>query len=100
MTARQLAEWEVFLEIDQLETTKNDFRLAYILTVITNLFISAFGKSGGEKAKLEDYLIDWWNENTKEPQTVEDMKQFLMSFAKAQNTKVAQKKNEPVKRQK
>jgi len=99
LTATQLAEWEVFIENEQIRPIKEDFRLAYGLSVITNLFISAFGKTGSKTAKIEEFLIDWWNDKGKgEEQTIEQMKAFMLDFAKKQNKKVEEL--ESVKRKK
>ena len=97
LTARQLAEWELFIEHEQFLTVKDDIRIAYLLTNISNLFIGAFAKAGSKKAKVDDFLIDWWDEKEEaQTQSVQSMKEFLLSFAKTHNKKV-QVKERPKK---
>ena len=88
LTAIQLAEWEVFCEVEPLSSQKSDIHWAYLLSTVTNLFISVYGKQGSKKVKTEDYLINWWEDKQGKVQTAEDMKDLLMSLANQQNRKV------------
>jgi DNA-directed RNA polymerase specialized sigma24 family protein len=87
LTAYQLAEWEEFDKIEPIGVWKHDYEFAYLLSTITNLFISAYGKKGSKLTKPEDYLVKWDSGAKEEPvrQSVEDMKSILMGIAKVQN---------------
>jgi hypothetical protein len=91
LTSSQLAEWEEYSKIDPIGEWRNDFKFAYMASIITNLMIGAYGKKGSKLTKLEDFLIKW-DTGMVEPekkQSVEDMKQILLSIASAQNKRVA-----------
>jgi hypothetical protein len=93
LTARQIAEWEAYHELEPFGDWKHDFELSYLLSVMTNLFLGAYGKKSARLTKPEDFLIKWGDaakEDMKQ-QTPEDMKQFMLSFMKAHNAKVDQK---------
>ncbi len=96
LTARQLVEWEIFDKIDPVGEWKIDYRLAYGLTTITNLFIAVYGKKGSKLAELKDYVIEWDVDKPKKAQSVEEMKSILLSFAESHNRRV--KKRQPKRR--
>ena len=61
--------------------------------MITDIVQCLYAKKGS-KPKLSsplDFIIDWTGDKVYEPKTqsVEEMKQMLMSFAKSQNKRVA-----------
>jgi hypothetical protein len=92
LTAKQLAEWEEYSKIDPIGKWREDYRLAYLAMLITNLTIQVHGKRGAQLAKFEDFLLEWDSEGTKttstKQQSVEDMRSVLMSLAASQNKKV------------
>lgn len=68
---------------------KHDFEFGYLLSVISNLFIGAYGKKGSKMTKPEDFIIKWGEDSDEsKQQSVEDMKSVLMGIA----TKVNKKK--------
>jgi DNA-directed RNA polymerase specialized sigma24 family protein len=91
LTSSQLAEWEEYSKIDPIGEWRDDFKFAYMASIITNLMISAYAKKGTKLTKLEDFLIKWDTEEAQESgkkQSVEEMKQMLMRIAEVQNRKV------------
>ena len=92
LTAKQLTEWEVFLSIDPEREWRQDFRLAYIASHITNLVIRSLGPKGAALTQVKDFLIDWAKEETLEVQSPEEMKKVLLSIAKNINKKYEKEK--------
>jgi hypothetical protein len=97
LTLAELQEWEAF---DQIEPVgKLELRMEYMLgtvcAVIVNMVSSIFSKKGakGTNASPYDFMPPWdtvGNEVIAEEtpkQSVDEMKQFLLSMAKVQNTK-------------
>ena len=93
LTAKQLTEWEVFLSIDPLGQRKQDYRLAYIASLITNLVIRTMGKKGDKLTNLGDFLIEWDAEEANRPkvQSVQSMKELLLGLASTHNKKFEEK---------
>lgn len=93
MTSYQISEWEAYDRIDPIGTWRDDFRMAFIASVITNCFIGAYGKKGAKGTTPEDFMPDWTGDG-KEPkqQTVEEMEKILLSIAGSQNKKVEREK--------
>jgi hypothetical protein len=97
LTSVQISEWEAYDRIDPVGTWREDFRMAFLSSLITNLTISVHGKKGAKQTTLMDFMPKW--EQTGEvgevkKQSVEDMKKALLEIAGAQNKKEARKKNE------
>ena len=89
MSSWQISEWEAYDKIDPIGTWREDFRMAYLSSLITNLVISVHGKKGAKTTTPIDFMPDWTGEG-KEPkkQSTEEMKQILLGIASAQNKKV------------
>jgi len=68
-----------------------DYQFAYISTLISNLAIGIHGKKGTKLHEVSDFLIKWDVTEEKPKQTVEEMKQFLLSFAETTNKRHNQK---------
>lgn len=97
LTSRQISEWEAYDRLDPIGTWTENFRLAYLSSLITNLALSIHGdkKKGYKFTSPLDFMINWDIEGNKvEPkkQSVEEMKQMLMSFAETQNRNVERTK--------
>jgi hypothetical protein len=99
LTSKQLSEWEAYDRIDPIGTWREDFRLAYLSSLITNLTISVHGKKGAQHTSPMDFMLDWTGEKKiGKKQSVEEMKAVLMSLANTQNQKVEKKNKPPVKK--
>jgi hypothetical protein len=94
LTSRQLSEWEAYDRIDPTGEWREDFRMAYLASLVTNLTISVHGKKGAKHTEVTDFMPDWSGEKLHEPkkQSAEEMKEMLLGIAAAQNKKVAQDK--------
>lgn len=99
LTSVQLSEWEAYDRLDPVGAWREDFRMAYLSSLITNLTISVHGKKGTKQTNLMDFLPKWdiGAEQGKEikVQSVEDMKKALLEIASHQNKKVAGLKKPP-----
>jgi len=88
LTAYQLAEWEAYDRIDPIGTWRDDFRMAYLSTMMANLTIQVHGKKGAKLLVPMDFMPEW-DEQKKtmqiKKQTMEEMKAFALSFAKEHN---------------
>lgn len=100
LTAKQLAEWEAYSNIDPVGEWRNDFKFSYMASLITNLMIQAYGKKGSKMTKIEDFQLQWDTgvETESKQQSVEEMKNILLGLAASQNKKTEQ--SPPVKRRK
>lgn len=96
---KQIQEWEAYDKIDPIGTWRDDFRMAQLATVFVNMMIWAHGKKGAPQAKLIDYMPDWrgGREKVQEVQSVEEMKKFLLGFAKRHNKRIGIQPRPPVK---
>jgi hypothetical protein len=91
LTSKQLSEWEAYDRLDPVGKWRDDFRLAYLSSLLTNLTVSVYGKKGAVMTNPIDFMLDWDVEGEgKQPkqQSVEEMKQILLGFARSQNRKV------------
>ena len=104
LTSYEISEWEAFDRIEPIGIWKDDYRLAYLSSLLTNLTISTHGKKGAKFTNSIDFMIDW--DVTKEKdieaprQSVEDMKAILQGIAKSVNKNNARQedlKNRPPK---
>ena len=87
LTAIELAEWEAYDSIDPIGSTRSDIHFAAFSSMITNLFIAAYGKQGSTMTEPKDFLINWdgsKKESTKQEQSVDQIKDFLSALQKQQ----------------
>lgn len=67
--------------IDPIGEWRNDYRMAAILTAITNLFISVYGRKGAKLVTIEEFMPKWNGEEKEtKRQDPEEMKKILMSL--------------------
>ena len=82
----QLNEWEAYDRLDPIGTWRDDFRMAYLSMIVTNLVKAIYGKEEDKPTVPIDFMPDWAKgeeEIKEEGQSVEEMKQILMGIAKA-----------------
>ena len=97
LTSDQLSEWEAYDRLDPIGTWREDYRMAYIAAILTNLTIAVHGKKGAKQAELRSFMPNWSGEEEyKAPQSVEEMKEVFKAIVQA--SKEAQKKNEILKK--
>jgi hypothetical protein len=94
LTSVQISEWEAYDRIDPIGTWRDDFRMAFMSSLVTNLVISVHGKKNAKHTNVMDFMPKWDDSGVKEvkKQSAEDIKKALMEIANAQNKKEDRKK--------
>ena len=100
-----MSEWEAYDRLDPIGTWRDDFRMAYLSSLITNLTISVHGKKGAKATNPIDFLPEWGEH--KESRVVESskplaeqIKEIFGAMAKKNKVKEELSKRPPVKREK
>lgn len=100
LTSKQISEWEAYDRIDPIGSWRDDFRIAALESLITNIVQQLYAKKGSTPVTTTplDFMVDWTGDKVKEPkkQSVEDMKKILLGMAKNQNKKVETQSRPPV----
>ena len=94
LTAYQLAEWEAYDKIDPIGTWRDDFRMAFLSSLVTNLTVQVHGKKGTKLMVPIDFMPEWDMERKTmvvKKQTMEEMKAFALNFAKEHNKQFKKK---------
>lgn len=95
LTSVQLSEWEAYDRLDPIGEWRADFRTASLISKIVNIAQAIWGEEGVEMTVPLDFMPEWDKEDSIEPkkqQTVEEMKQVMLSMAGRQNRKIKRKK--------
>lgn len=95
LNAIQLTEWEMYNRLDPIGEVREDFRMAMLESLITNIAIKwAAGKKQVKLTEITDFLPQWDQPTEKEVkvQSLEEMKKALMEIARSQNKKEKAKK--------
>lgn len=87
LTANELAEWEAFDRLEPIGGWRDDYRLAYLCSLLTNIAISQSGRKNIKMTDPEKFLLTWGEyrfQNEKvQVQSVEEMKEALLGIARA-----------------
>jgi hypothetical protein len=94
LTSVQLSEWEAFDRIDPIGSWRDDFRVAFLSSLINNLVIAVHGKKGTAMTRPIDFMPDWDLSKINEPkkQTVEEMKQIMIDVIQSAGKRREQEK--------
>ena len=101
LTSRQISEWEAYDTLDPIGSWRDEFRTARIESLLLNIVNHLFAKDGTTPQLLEaiDFIPDWTGE--REPKTkkqsVEEMKQALMSWATSHNKSLERNKGSVIR---
>ncbi len=89
LRSSQLSEWEAYDRLDPVGTWRDDFRMAYLSSIVTNLVISVYGTGGTEMKVPLDFMPDWMKDSPDEvkKQSVEEQKAILYDIARSQKRK-------------
>lgn len=85
LTSEQLSEWEAYDKIDPVGTWRDDFRMARLASLITNIANVVYCKKGHKpkETKALDFMPDWGGEIIpKKKQSVEEQKEILLTIAR------------------
>lgn len=102
MSSSQLSEWEAYDRIDPIGTWRDDFRLAYISSLMVNI-VRAQNVKKGEKPKFTiplDFMLDWSGTLVRpqpEKQSWETMKQILTGLTETTKKRKNKKIIPPIK---
>jgi hypothetical protein len=97
LTSNQISEWEAYDRLDPIGTWREDFRLAYLSSLITNIALSIHGKKGTKMQSPMDFMIEWdpaKHEKATKVQTPEQMRDILMALASPKEEDVKRSKKE------
>jgi len=100
LTSAQLSEWEAYDKIDPIGTWREDYRIAVLDSLIVNIVSKLYAKKGHTPKEVlpMDFMPNWTGDKRIEKkQSVQDMKQVLMSIAKAAKQKEEQEAKDKVK---
>lgn len=105
ITSKQLSEWEAYDKIDPIGTWREDFRTAKITSLLLNIVNSLYCEKGTKPkiVSILDEMPDWTGDKKKEAdkkQTMEEMKEFLLSWATQHNASVDKLKKAPTSKKK
>jgi Ca2+-binding EF-hand superfamily protein len=95
LTSRQISEWEAFDRLDPVNREwRADFRMAYMASLFINTMVKVFGKKGARMIKFDKFMPEWDRETCESHtrQTVQEMKDTLLSVVGQQNKKIKRDK--------
>ena len=100
LTSRQISEWEAYDRIDPIGSWRDDFRIAKVESLITNIVQQLYAKKGSKPVTttVVDFMPDWDNSRDTEPkkQSVDEMKNILLGLADKQNKREDKRSKPPV----
>jgi hypothetical protein len=91
----QISEWEAYDKIDPIGTWRDDFRMANLMSHITNIVNALYATKGNQATMVNpmDFMPDWAGDRPKvKKQSVEEMKEIFLAIAKDQNARVKKEK--------
>lgn len=90
LTSSQITEWQAFDRIYPIGEDRADYRISYLSSLITNLFIQVYGKKGAKLTLPSEYDFKWGGvpEEEAKQREIDSIKHFFLSFASAQNRRV------------
>lgn len=70
-----MAEWQAYDKLSPIGEIREDYRISYLASLITNLVIRTNGKAGAKLTSVKDFLFNWDGEVTtkKGTQTKEEI---------------------------
>jgi len=88
----QLLEWEAYDRLDPIGTWREDFRMACLASVISNLAIRINTKNG-KLTNIGDFMPNWdqGDKSSEQKQTPDQMKKVLLDIANSINKKIESK---------
>ena len=94
LNSYQISEWEAFNYLDPIGDERSDIHMAILATTIFNLAVDIHAKKGTKHREITEYLPKWGSNGEDEvvKQSVDEMKNILLSFAKSHNKKLEKSK--------
>jgi hypothetical protein len=100
ITSVQLSEWEAYDRIDPIGTWREDYRVAVLDSLIVNIVSKLYAKKGHTPKEVlpTEFMPNWTGDKRIErKQSVQDMKEVLMTIAKAAKAREAQEAKDKVR---
>ena len=96
LTSEQITEWIAYNEIDPIGEWRNDYRFAYLESLITNIVIKLFRRRGAKLTDVKSFMPTWIKtEESKIFQSIDQMKEVVYNIARAfKNNKQIKSKND------
>lgn len=91
LSAAQLSEWEAYDKLDPIGSWRDDYRMAVLDALIVNIVSRLYSKKGRSSKEVTpmDFMPNWSGEKKEvRKQSMEEMKQALLSFAKTVNKRI------------
>lgn len=91
LTSEQLSEWEAFDRLDPIGKWRDEFNFAVLDSLIVNIVSRLYAKKGHTPREVSptEFMPNWSGEKKiAKRQSVEEMKQALLSIAKSVNKKL------------
>jgi len=101
LTSRQLSEWEAYDKIDPIGSWRDDFRIAKLESLLTNIVQQLYAKKGSAPTITTplDFMPDWSGERADikpEKSLADEIKQVFSGIASNKEKKVERKLKPPV----
>jgi hypothetical protein len=103
ITSSQLSEWEAYDKIDPIGKWRDEYSFAVLDSLIVNIVSRLYAKKGHTPKEVlpTEFMPNWSGEKKiARRQSVEEMKQALLSLAKSVNKRVDGKNVKPVAKDK
>ena len=94
LTSAQLSEWEAYDRLDPIGKWRDEYSFAVLDSLIINIVGRLYAKKGHTPKEFSpmDFMPNWSGEKKVEKkQSVEEMKQALLSIANSVNKKLKRK---------
>jgi hypothetical protein len=100
LNSYQISEWEAFNYIDPIGDERKDIHMAILAATIFNLAVDIHAKKGTKHMEITDFIPKWGSdgEDDEITQSVDEMKNVLLSLAKSTNKKIQKprQRNKPI----
>ena len=101
LTSRQLSEWEAYDKIDPIGSWRDDFRIAKLESLLTNIVQQLYAKKGSAPTITTplDFMPDWSGDRVeKKPENnlADQIKQVFSGIAGSKKKKVEREHRPPV----
>jgi len=89
LTSKQISEWLAYDKLDPIGSWREDYRLAFISSLITNIALRQYGKKEAKLTEVSDFMLIWDEEARRKSkeQTPEEMKEILLNLARGYKPK-------------
>lgn len=87
LTSKQLSEWQAYDRLDPIGSKGDDYRMAYLSSLIVNIAIQRFGKEGAQLTEVNDFIPEWDGEKSEENNLDDKIKTVMVGIANSLKNK-------------